>query len=542
MAYLRNQTAVSTPRRGTVSLSRSVAIFLAPVIVCVAALVNTALTAEQAAAAPASIYCSTDHEARQPVLLVHGFNSGPQTWQDASRNQLARAGSSTCIDVFDYAEQSSNWVTDLKTGPALATRIGTLAAASKAGGGSGKVIIVAHSMGGLATRCASSTICNGGQDGIAPLIAELISFGTPNTGSWLVGPGLHDVGRTLGSLFSAACYLSFNGANDICQQIRNLGTSDATRAFKPDSKQLQDLPQLPSDVPVYALAAQIEIHTSFFGLNEADLGDGGDAIVLEDSAQVPARTIDGIGGSQTINCGKIDITDLARSADSCWHSTETNDTRFLEAAAHQIALVEDKLNSCSPQAVTIDDQGFQLPLSLGAIVNQTCAAMKKGDLSTIQRLYAGQGSYSWASVSPHLTKAARDALVMAMQARPFHTDGYNYSHGGYSIGFGGENSPPNKILIINGPWPSAIASPPPSTTGPTSGGRYPTNASDPYGCIAWESSGDPYADDPCEIHYSDNAHSDIAEPINAPRLWELCVHSRAATMRDTPLVYQKYCK
>jgi pimeloyl-ACP methyl ester carboxylesterase len=330
------------PRRQTAVLWRVLVLSLAFTL---AGTLGALAQPAAVAAHDSAIYCDRGREERQPVLLVHGFNSGPQTWKQASQNQLSRAGSSTCIDIFDYANYSTDWVTNSKIGPALATRIDTLAAASKVGGGYGKVIIVAHSMGGLATRCAASPQCNGGLNGVAARIAELISFGTPNTGSWLVGPGLHDVGRTLGSLLSSACYASFNGANDICKQVRALGTSDATRAFKPDSAQLAALPQLTPDIPVYTLAGQIEIYTSFFGLNDTDLGDGGDAIVLEDSAQAIARKVDGIGGAQTINCGKIDITDFFRSAHSCWHSTETNDLRFLEAAAHQITLVETKFNA-----------------------------------------------------------------------------------------------------------------------------------------------------------------------------------------------------
>jgi len=44
----------------------------------------------------------------------------------------------------------------LHIGSALATTINLLSTASAAGGGSGKVIIVAHSMGGLATPVRSS--------------------------------------------------------------------------------------------------------------------------------------------------------------------------------------------------------------------------------------------------------------------------------------------------------------------------------------------------------------------------------------------------
>lgn len=301
-------------------------------------LLTVAVPAHRAAAA--SIYCSSRQESRQVVELVHGFNSGPDTWGSAARGQIAAAGTATCIDVFDYAKYSTYWVTNPNIGAALATRIDTMAAASKAGDGSGKVIVLAHSMGGLATRCAAAASCNGGRSDVAGHLAELISFGTPNTGSWLAGPGLHDVGRTAGSLLSAACWMSFNRANPICREIQALGTSDATRAFKPDSTQLKSLPQLPATVPVYGLAAQVEIYSSFFGLNNVDVGDGGDLIVLEDSATAVARKVGVVGGQQIINCGRTDVTDVLRNAYSCWHSTETNDTRFLQAAAHQIALFE----------------------------------------------------------------------------------------------------------------------------------------------------------------------------------------------------------
>jgi predicted alpha/beta hydrolase family esterase len=100
------------------------------------------------------------------VLLVHGYNSGPQTWNADTRSTYASV-SGVCIDVFDYKNWSTHWVTDSHIGPALAMRIDELASASSSGGGSGKVIIVAHSMGGLATRCALAESCNGGISGVA---------------------------------------------------------------------------------------------------------------------------------------------------------------------------------------------------------------------------------------------------------------------------------------------------------------------------------------------------------------------------------------
>lgn len=299
-----------------------------------------------AAAVPAGAddgvrYCSTSSETAQPVLLVHGFNSSAKTWGEAGRRQLSQAGSNTCVAVFDYGYWSGNWVTDPHIGPALAREIDTLAAASKTGGGTGKVIVVAHSMGGLATRCAIAASCNGGISGVAGRVRELISFGTPNTGAWVEGSqAADDVHRTLFFLLSTSCDVAYYGLGPLCALVRNVGTGDAERAFKPRSDQLEALPVMPSSIPVYALAAHLELYSSFFGYWKVDDGDIGDGLVDEGSAQAEHHTIGGVGGAQTIDCGRIDVTDWLDSAHSCWHGTEPNDTRFLDAAAWQIHLVE----------------------------------------------------------------------------------------------------------------------------------------------------------------------------------------------------------
>jgi pimeloyl-ACP methyl ester carboxylesterase len=368
LAAVRNEEGVSAwrGRRGVT----------AAVVAAILACVTVAAVPAQPTAA-ASIYCSTVSEARQIVEVVHGFHSGAYTWHGPALAQLAAAGPSTCVDVFDYGTVSTNWVTDPKIGGALANRITLLAKASKLGHGSGKLIVVAHSMGGLAVRCAASPTCNGNHFGVSDDLAELISFDAPNRGSWLVGPGLHDVGRTVGSLLSAACSgWTRNIPNPVCETVQALGTSDATRAFKPDSDQLKALPQLPrsttggANIPVYGLAGQVEVYASFFGLHSMDVGDGGDLVVFEDSAIAAANKVGNLGGEQIINCGRIDVSLFLRSGRSCWHSTETNDTRFLQAAAHQIALVEAHTSArvVVPPCVTKSELVAALPPDKRAMV------------------------------------------------------------------------------------------------------------------------------------------------------------------------------
>lgn len=286
-----------------------------------------------------SVQCSAKSETRQVVELVHGFASDPSTWNQDARDYLTGRARGICLDLFDYAKWHFNWVTDLHIGPALAARIDTLGTASKAGGGSGKVIVIGHSMGGLATRCASAASCNGGRTDVAGHLAELITLGTPTLGSWLASPATHDVG----SILSASCYAAVvpMALRAICPTIRNFTTSASSRAFVPGSSELRHLPQMPATIPVYRLAAHIEAFSSFFGLNNTDLGSIGDVAVLENSATAQPRKVGVIGGDQVIGCGSVDLTDLLRIHYSCWHSTETHDTRFLQAAVHQIGLVQD---------------------------------------------------------------------------------------------------------------------------------------------------------------------------------------------------------
>lgn len=308
------------------------------------------------ASAPATAadgHCNPSGESRQPVLLVHGFNSGPGTWNAKTQAKYAKAGA-TCIDVFDYKSWSTQWVTDEHIGPALAARIEQLAAASANGKGSGKVIIVAHSMGGLATRCAVASSCNGGLRGVSAHVLELITFDTPNTGTYLRGSGVgYQAMDGVMSLVSGACYTSFLPHNPICEFIRALFTSDATKAFTPGSAALRSLPRMPnasnpaSDVtaiPVLAVAGHVELATTVFG-REVNLGGAGDLIVKENSALDEGLRVHGLGGKKTIDCGKLNVLSVSawnrlalrvRALPKCTHITETNDMAFTSAALAEI--------------------------------------------------------------------------------------------------------------------------------------------------------------------------------------------------------------
>jgi pimeloyl-ACP methyl ester carboxylesterase len=337
MAGVRDTTGMTPRRRGAAHLVVSLIVMLATV--------GSVAATSPAFAASSPWRCDSPSGVGQrfPVLLVHGYDSDVTAWSPQTQQYLAGSGSATCIDTFDYGPYATTWVTDPHIGPALANRIVQLASQSTNAGGPGRVIIVAHSMGGLATRCASSPACSGVTD-VASKIAALVTFGTPNLGTWLKSYGRSDIADVLGPFFGAACVGTGSGLGilkGVCHELRAWTTSAAVKAFTPGSAQLKALPAIPPSIPVLTAAGSVKVATSFFGHHVSAFGDVGDLIVSEDSALNNANVVDGIGGQTMQDCGYIDVTQpTVLSTWTCWHGTETNDSGFLTVALATITRAE----------------------------------------------------------------------------------------------------------------------------------------------------------------------------------------------------------
>ena len=291
-----------------------------------------------------------------PVLLVHGFNEGPGVFTSGSpslESAITKAvGSAVTLVTFDYSNWSRLWVTFDQIGPQLARCITWLAHTSMAQGGPGKVVIVAHSMGGLAVRCAVDPTCATGiQAADKNLIGLVITLGTPNLGS---NP------QTLGPVGDFVCTL-FSQCNDLLI----LRDSPAALAMVPNSGDLAKLPLLPASIPVDAIAGNITETTSLFGHTYVS-GNDGDIVVPVASALADARQgalHAGPGANKTtVNCGSIPVNDTGWYSQSrslkapappvtCWHLTETTDARW---QGDIITAIKAYLatSTCSPTALT----------------------------------------------------------------------------------------------------------------------------------------------------------------------------------------------
>jgi len=140
--------------------------------------------------------CRTDHlvplmnpEAKPgevPVVFIHGITGDPSIWTHPELNggpsiaHQVESVAGTSVWTFNYHQVSLNWVTDPAIGPAFARGISCLAKESGR-----RVIVIAHSMGGLATQyAAAQPDPNGGT--VGSHLARVITIGTPFEGSKLL--------------------------------------------------------------------------------------------------------------------------------------------------------------------------------------------------------------------------------------------------------------------------------------------------------------------------------------------------------------------
>jgi pimeloyl-ACP methyl ester carboxylesterase len=184
----------------------------------------------QLTAAVSAAQAAQDNGIYQPVILVHGFGESASNWDSSGMTARIRAIPGVRVLKFDYSKANTRWVSDPAIGQKLADDIHHEAEASGR-----KVIVVGFSMGGLAIRYAATT------GGAAGDIAEDITIGTPNTGSF--GGNAHDVLCGAGGLVFV-----MTGHGSFCTQLQ------AASAMSVLNPEILMLPKLPSTIPLHAIA------------------------------------------------------------------------------------------------------------------------------------------------------------------------------------------------------------------------------------------------------------------------------------------------
>ena len=308
------------------------------------------------------------------VFLVHGFESSASAWGPAgaapgSDSMLGalRGLNHAYVVTFDYSAVHDRWVTNPAIGPALARQIQCYADAS-AVHGTGKVVLVGHSMGGLAIRCALAQSC-GGVAGNDRRAGEVITLGTPNTGSLLQPPGVSAVQTTAGYGLYLFCdtvswaELRQNDLlNSICSFLHAGATSEAGHAFIQGSAEMKALPKFPAGLPVHGLAGEASFGTEIF-FYHSDASPAGDFVIGVGSAT--AATVD--EPPIVVDCGKWYVQYLSPAVwvqpGTCWHGSETSVLPFRQDV---VGLVSDyvTLHGCgvNNNATAVSDAVRKLPV------------------------------------------------------------------------------------------------------------------------------------------------------------------------------------
>lgn len=289
----------------------------------------------RAAAGPAASAVACDQESADgpghdaqtlagsvPVLFVHGMASGPGVWSagtDSLGAQVAGIAGATSW-AFDYSSAALDWVTDPRIGPALANAISCLARTS-----GHRVIIVAHSMGGLATQDAvAQPDPNGGL--VAQHVAEVVTLGTPFLGSAMLSVAQNGIDslestarrfdQSLGTGTEAAIVAELSGCAKLAAPnnlsnpcgIESVFGSPVGTALEYESDQIGALPAWPTGLPVLPIAGAIDLRVGVSKLAvDLPLGDG---VVTLNSAT--AHHTAGVASIQ-LTCHGVGVSELAAS-------------------------------------------------------------------------------------------------------------------------------------------------------------------------------------------------------------------------------------
>jgi pimeloyl-ACP methyl ester carboxylesterase len=221
-----------------------------------------------------------------PVLLVHGFAGAPSDFRHRLDDRPSMIDSISGLEravayTFDYSDHSLEWVTD----PAIGERLGR-AIACLAHEHDEPVTVVAHSMGGLATRQAQGGVVDGRP--VSDSLARVVTVGTPFKGAQLLGFGgglAGDIASELINTALRACSTDLSRAPAALRELRRpqrtfcglLGATEtaAVQGMIPDSDELSALPAWGEDVRIVPSAADIDVAVGGpFGFSESfSVGD-----------------------------------------------------------------------------------------------------------------------------------------------------------------------------------------------------------------------------------------------------------------------------
>jgi pimeloyl-ACP methyl ester carboxylesterase len=138
---------------------------------------------------------------RRPIVYVHGWTSSSSMWSgdfNFAGKLEAQLGSPSRTQnfLYDYSRYNTVWASDPNIAACLGQYITEVGEAYQKAGGDGKVIVIGHSMGGLAILYSSSA--KFAQYPSADHLGGVVTLDTPYLGSYQGGKRLVSLGNAVG--------------------------------------------------------------------------------------------------------------------------------------------------------------------------------------------------------------------------------------------------------------------------------------------------------------------------------------------------------
>ncbi len=265
-----------------------------------------------------------------PVLFVHGFAGSPSNFRarrDDRPSLLQTVGDlrGVATYTFDYSKDSLAWVTDPAIGPTLAAAIACIADEHGRKASGRKVVIVAHSMGGLAVQFAQGQTVAGHP--VADRLRDVITVGTPFDGAQLLAFASGAGGVVFRAISDAA--LGTCDAQDTQRRSRDfcglLGTTEtpAVQAMVPGSDELDALPRWQPGLVRHPIAGDIDVTIGVFGLEQV-LGLGDLAVSVDSAVAGASRGVEPFVAG--CNSGLFDVV-TAIDDSPCSHTNQLANRR-----------------------------------------------------------------------------------------------------------------------------------------------------------------------------------------------------------------------
>lgn len=204
-----------------------------------------------------------------PVVLVHGWTGRGEDLHPLGDALQREYGGDIAVRYFDYWSDSVRWAAEPQIAACLADYLHR--ASAQAGV---PAVVVAHSMGGLATRFAGSPD-HAARPITSDQVSEVVTIATPHRGSpW--GGQMVSTGQELWVILLSYGAMPPAGLADLCLALHDAGAGLDDPCDPP--------PYLPAGINLVQIEGENFLHRDLMGIRLYSIDQRGDGIVLEDSA------------------------------------------------------------------------------------------------------------------------------------------------------------------------------------------------------------------------------------------------------------------